>query len=646
MTGPDPWAELAGWAAAAGVIGLLCLPLGARLLSSRVRFIRGTIAFVTGSLLGYVLLGVFVIRESWHWYVGVIFVAITALSVLAMLTILELLFGRSARLRPLIWGRELIEAVRDIRRYVQVLRIVATHGLGRYLRSDRATDPTRTLGMAIAASLEEAGTTFIKLGQVLAVREDLAPAAIRSELARLHDRVAPIPSSTIRAALGTELGADGTHLLATLDDHPVATASVAQVHRAELADGTPVAVKVQRPDIVPQIDRDLQILARLARRLERRTTWARRARATAFVEEFAKMLREELDFRIEASNAEAIHRGLPPGPVAVVTVHTPLTTRTVLVMDYVEGRSIADATPGLAPDERSHLADALLAEALREILVLGVFHADPHPGNVLLTHQRSLVLIDFGSAGHLDARTRDGLSGALLAIRQRNATRLADAILTLSVNATTADRETLEAAMRDYLRANLRAHQSIDVTAVRQVFEIAIDLDIELASELGGVMRAVAVLDGTLRVIDPGYSLLDGVARAVDRGDWIATGMRDRISADFSDLTAIARRLPRRVDRILSEVESGRLSFGARVFADPGDRRFVRDLVHLTLHTLLVIASGVIGVALLAIPQSPEILPGIETYDTLGYGFLLAGSVLLLRVLVVLSRAPERGDQR
>ena len=633
----DAWASIAAWAGAGMVVAAVTIWLGGRFLNVRLRPVRVAASFVIGGLLGYTLLGVFVVRDVWHWHYGVIFLAFTVLSVLATLAGLEMLLGRARSFRPLSMGRAATERLRDARRYVEISRIIAQHGLAGVFRGRQdAVGRDAVLGRALASALEQAGTTFVKVGQVFAARTDLLSDPFRRELARLHDNVGPIPSTEVRAVILDELGEAGQALASSIVDQPIAAASIAQVHAARLADGTTVAVKVQRPGIRAQIERDLVILDRLACRLEGTARWAKDAGLTAFVDSFGRALRDELDFTVEAANRAAISAAIPSGgPVRAVRVYPELSGERVLVMEYVRGLPLTETSPGLDPSQRRSLARGLLDELLRQILDDGLFHADPHPGNVLLEQAHTLVLLDFGSVGRLDQQSRSALLTALLAVDRQNPSLLADSLLSLCLNPGDIDRATLETGLRLYLQRHLGQHQELDVTAVQGIFEIAAAHDVTLTPELGAVMRAIAVLDGTLKHLDPTFDLLAEAKRALGtRAIPTARGIRDQLASEAMSLLPVLRRLPRHADQLARSLENGRISVRTRILADPEDRRYIEGLLHLSLMTVLVVASGLMGVALLAIPGGPTILPRVELYDVMGFGLLFAGSILLLRVLV------------
>jgi ubiquinone biosynthesis protein len=270
---------------------------------------------------------------------------------------------------------------------------------------------------AFVADLEALGPTFIKVGQSLSTRPDMVPPAYITALMRMQDGVAPLPTASIRAVIEEELGAKVTTLFSEFDDAPIGSASLAQVHRARLRDGRPVAVKVQRPDIVDGIHVDLDALASLAAGADRWTDIGRRTRFGDWAHEFRKSLLAELDYRVEAENLERFNERFSAYPELFVPLPVwDYTTGKVLTMELVDGVKATDLS-GLRRTESDFgaLASAVMRGYLDQVFVYGEIHADPHPGNLLVTKDGRVALLDLGMVAHVPPRQRERLLKLLFA---------------------------------------------------------------------------------------------------------------------------------------------------------------------------------------------------------------------------------------
>jgi ubiquinone biosynthesis protein len=403
------------------------------------------------------------------------------------------------------------------RRYAEVGAILVRSGVVHRSRA-RSARKQAALGRSLRVAFERAGGVYVKLGQVLSTRPDLVPAVIATELSGLQSGVAPVPSRLVRNLVADELGAPPHRIFRDFDDRPVAAASVAQVHRATLRDGRPVAVKVQRPEVAGRVRRDVDILVRLAEQLERRTRWGADQRLADTMRGFAGSLLGELDFTAEAGNLAALRRAVAEHDGVVVPAAMPmLTRRRVLVMDWIDGRPLAEAAGSLPAGERARLARALLGSFLDQIFVAGTFHVDPHPGNVHLTTGGDIALLDCGAVGRLDVRQRSALQALLLAVVMRDGAAMREALVGLSVS-TRDDRE-LGPALDRLLDRHLPPGARPDAALFGAFMAIVRDAGLALEPAVYGAFRAVATVQATLTVLAPAMDL---VAEASGYGNVLA----------------------------------------------------------------------------------------------------------------------------
>jgi ubiquinone biosynthesis protein len=584
---------------------------------------------------------------------------------MALLLAAEAVMPSGVRTRPVQAARR---RLRRGRRYADVTMIAARHGLGGFLRGRGALggDPgTRAeRARSVRLALSDGGVTFVKLGQLLSTRRDLVPIELVAELEQLQHQAVPAPWEQVRALLISELGAAPEEVFAEFDHEPLAAASVAQAHRARLRSGEEVVVKVQRPGIAPVVARDLDIVLSIAGMIEAR---ARRGTSSLSTIEgpprglnvmelargFADALQEELDFRVEARNLQAV-RAATAAADAAVPVHVPdvyeeLSTERVLVLEWLQGIPLGAAGPAIDDRGLDHrqLADTLLACFLRQILLDGVFHADPHPGNVLLLSDDRLGLLDFGSVGRLDGGLRDALAQLLLGLQRGDPAAARDALLELARRPDELDEQRLERDLGRFIVRHLSAGSAPTPEMFIDLFRILSGYGLVVAPEVAAVFRALATLEGTLGALSPGYDLIAG-ARAFTAEQFAGRlgpeAMYRGATEELAALLPSLRRLPRRVDRITGALEEGRLAVGVRLFADERDRRVVTTLLHQILLAFLGSAIGLMGTVLLATgagSAGPRISSGLHLFQLLGYSLLVISFVLILRVLVIVFR-PER----
>ena len=581
-------------------------------------------------------------------------IAISLLAAMVFLVLAEALVPTGSIPPPYEWRRALRGRLRRTRRYAQIVRIALRHGLGRALRG-RWWGGSGAEGRARAArslrlALDEGGVTFVKLGQLLSTRRDLLPAEFVDELGRLQDQAAPAPWPAVRNTLAGELGRPVEDVFATIQPEPLAAASVAQVHAARLRSGEAVVVKVQRPGIRPVVERDLDIVARLARSLQTGTSWGRSIGVRDLAAGFAAALREELDFRVEAANMAAVAAAAAARPstddAAGVLVPAPvraLSTERVLVMQRLVGTPLAVAGPAIAEHglDPEGLARTLLETVLSQVVLDGVFHADPHPGNVLLLADGRLGLLDFGSVGRLDASVRSALQRLLLAVDRGDSVGVADALLEVVPRPDEIDEERLERAVGALIARHLGPGATPGLQMFGDLFRIVTAFGLSVPPEVAAIFRALATLEGTLEQLAPGFDFVGEARRFARRQvdeQWRTTSVRQLATDELVQLLPMLRRLPRRVERIATAVEHGRLSVSVRLFADERDRRYVTGMLQQVLLAGLGATAGLMAVLLLGTTGGPLVTPAVTLFQLLGYFLLVISSVLVLRVLVLIFR--------
>jgi ubiquinone biosynthesis protein len=464
------------------------------------------------------------------------------------------------------------------RRALEVTRVARRSGLLRVLGEigvvgDRPA--SREGAVEFRRALEELGTTYIKLGQLLSSRPDLLPDVYIDELGKLVDEVPPVPFDQIRRVIDSELGLD---VFAEIDPEPLATASIAQIHRALLKSGRDVVVKVRRPGIVEQVELDLDLIRSTARLLEGRSMTAQILQLEALADELETYLRAERNFEEEASNAEIVRRVLADYEHLVVPeVIRPYVTEQVLVLERIEGDKV---TPdhGLAPERARELARELFPAYVKQVTIDGIYHADPHRGNVLLTPDGRLALVDFGLLGRLDEDTRRQIGLLLLAVAQNRADDLADIILSLSLTTITSD----EAGFVHELRRKLPRYHWRPLKDMRAGESLA---DLQRMAVRYEIRMPIALMEEDALVV-----LLTEAERRLEPNQLLAWL--------YTQAEPLAR-MPRRVGHLVERLETGTIKVGIAPTALGDLERIVRSAAN-RVGSAMIVAALLIASALLA----------------------------------------------
>ncbi|MHB1005172.1 MAG: ABC1 kinase family protein [Chloroflexota bacterium] len=471
---------------------------------------------------------------------------------------------------------------RHLTRYRQVAQTLGRHGFGFIvaglgLSRRLPFRPTR-LDVAgpggpqrLRAALQELGATFIKLGQLLSTRGDLLPPEYVEELSKLQDSLPPVPFESIAHVIETELGAPPESIFAEFDPSPIAAASTSQVHVARLIEGQEVVVKVQRPGVATLFAEDLDIIHDIAALASSRTRLGRDYDLVGIAEEMSVTLRPSLNYRVEGRNADrfrAVFR--EEGAVYVPTVYWQYTTGRVLTMERLHGVKITDY-PALDAMEIDRLA--LARQSARVLMTMvfdvGLFHADPHPGNFFVREDGRLAIMDFGLVGHVGQVTRENLSRLFMAVVNRNSERMVDALTELGALRHPQERMAL---VRDLERLLFEYYDlPLGDVPIGQLLADAMRIanrrGLQLPTDLALLATVVAANEGMGRTLAPGFRLLEEVkpfARHLFTEHFGPTQLARRFGAGLIDAVDVAPEMPARIQGVLKQVERGRLEVGVR----------------------------------------------------------------------------------
>jgi ubiquinone biosynthesis protein len=532
---------------------------------------------------------------------------------------------------------------RRVSRYAQITRIAIRNGLGPSLGLGRHSEDGEARQVPFARrlrhSLDECGGMFVKMGQVASTRSDLVSPPVAEELSHLQDHVAPAPPEGVRELLEDELDAPVDEVFAEFDWKPLAAASIGQVHRARLHGGQQVVVKVQRPGIANSVNRDLDVLNELATMVEQRTTWGADYHVSDLADEFAERLREELDFEIEARNASDISANLDDdSDVRIPAVFHDLTSRRVLVMEWLDGVSVreTDEIDDLGVDRRQ-LAEDLLRCMLQQMLIDAQYHADPHPGNVMVLRDGRLALIDFGAASRIDPLQQTAIRDVMIGVSQRDPDLLRQAVLQVATLRRDVDDEELERALARFMTRHLAPGMVPSAAMFNDLLQLFFTFGINLPPELSTFFRALITLEGTLTTLSPGYPVIDR-AEAITT-EWVRarlapSTLEELAREELIRMGPLLRRLPRRLDRMANQIERGNFRARVSLFSDPHDEHVVTKLVNRTVLALAGGIVGLIGAILVGISGGPPFAGDTSLYEFFGYFSLFCSVVLIMRVIV------------
>lgn len=562
---------------------------------------------------------------------------------------------------------ETLGAARDMGRLNTILGVLIRHGFGDSVRRLGLADRLERAGHALKwdnaaelarleppvqlrLTLEELGPTFVKLGQILAGRADLFGPDYIAEFEKLHSQVPAVPLETLRPQLREDLGGEPEAVFARFDTEPLAAASIAQVHRARLHDGTEVIVKIRRPGITDTIEADLRLLGRLAAIAEAEIPALKPYRPQQLVRELARSLKRELDLASECRNAERIAANLVSLPwIVVPKVHWMHTKERVNVQDFVGGiaGNQLDKLDAQGLD-RSLLAKRGAQAVLKQIVEDGLFHADPHPGNVFYLEGNRIAFIDFGMVGRLSVRRREELLNLLLGLVERNPQTVADVLLDWTGDEHGVNLSLLETEIETFVDqyhgtplAQLNLGEMLaDVTTILREHHLGLPSDMAL------LIKAFITLEGMGRSLDPEFHMTTEalpLLKQVVRARYQPKVVANRAWQTLRRTLAVAEQLPHDVSRLLRNARRGKVHVGIELahlkrVGDQIDRAANR------LTMALVIAALIIGSSIVMTVKGGPTLFGLPAFGFIGFASAFVGGLWLVRAIWRSSKGRDVGD--
>ncbi|QID19747.1 ubiquinone biosynthesis protein UbiB [Nitrogeniibacter mangrovi] len=554
-----------------------------------------------------------------------------------------------------------IGAVRDLGRLHDIASVLIRYGFGDLVRRVGMAGALEKAGRAlhwrapeelarlapparVRRALEELGPSFVKLGQILATRVDLFAPEWIDELSKLQDEAPPLPFEALRAQLTDDLGAPPEEIFPVLDTTALAAASLAQVHRAQLPDGTEVVLKVRRPGIRPVVEADLRLLERVAEIIDKDAPDLRRYRPREVVRQFVLSLRRELDFAAEARNAERVAANLAErADIVVPRIHWRWTCERLNVQDFVDGIAGRDLRRlPLAGLSAPVLARRGATAVLQMILDDGFFHADPHPGNVFYLPDNRIAFIDFGMVGRLSETRRYEVAQVLSGLVSHDSEGVADILLDWSSETradTDALRDEIDAFVDQYRGVPL---QRLDMTAMlADVVAILRDHGLALPPDLALLIKAFVTLEGLGRQLDPDFDMASEAApylRQAMLAHNAPTAVARRGWRALASAATLLASLPRDIRTLLRAAQRGRLQ--VQVDVPPLDRFGERmDKASNRLALAILTAALIVGSSIVISVEKEPLLAG---FPPLGVSGFIAALIGALAVLISILRSHKR----
>ncbi|HOK05695.1 MAG TPA: AarF/UbiB family protein [Syntrophales bacterium] len=553
----------------------------------------------------------------------------------------------------------LTHTYKNIGRYRQILTVLFKYGyegiidrlnLGRYIEvgmrlvSRGPTEPIEILNNyeRLRMAFEELGPTFVKMGQILSTRPDLIPIDLAQELSKLQDNVPPFPFDDARRIIEEELRQPLEDVYARFDEEPIAAASIGQVHRAALITGEEVAVKVQRPGIRKMIAEDLAILYHLALLLERYIEELRLYRPTLIVEEFARTIRREINFNVEASYAERFARQFRGNPnIYVPRVFRHATTERLLTMEYIEGIKASDIARLEAEGyDRKVIASRGTDLILEQVFIHGFFHADPHPGNVFILPGNVICNLDFGMMGHLDDHYRDLFSDIIIGYARRDVNIIAEAVMEIVEWVERPNRRAFERDLMTFM--DLHLYKPLKELRVGDIMNDLVDIisrhQLRLPPDIFLMIKALSQVESIGLVLDPDFDMTVKVRPFIKRvlqEKYQPRRLLKRLYGESEAFLGNLKALPADLLETMSLLREGKIRLA---FEHRGLERFIYELNRASnrLSFALIIAAIIIGSSLVI---TADIGPSLFGYPVLGLlGFCFAG-ILGVGLLIFIIRS-------
>ncbi len=548
-------------------------------------------------------------------------------------------------------GKGTLHHLKHFRRYRNILRVLMKNNLGslikragldlllsrRHRQEVTITGPESDYAMAegLCRALTELGPTFIKLGQIFSTRTDMFAPAFIENLEKMQDKVEPFSYQEVLQQLITEIG-HPDEIFAEFDPDPLAAASIGQVHKGRLKSGEQVIIKIQRPDIEQLIEDDLEILAELAALSEWRSEEARRFGVVEILQEYGRILMREIDYDREARNTERMYQNFRNDPrVVIPRVYWQYTTRKILTQDYIEGVKISDLeeikTRGW---DRAKISRLGTEAFLTQIMLHGLFQADPHPGNILVIDEEHISFIDFGQVSALSPSRVDHLCRFILAVQRTDLDMAVAALEEIKILTHEVDMDAFQEDLADLMELMTASSiGSLDMKRIRKdLLAFAYRYQMRIPNYLTSLMKALITVEGVGKKLDPHFNFVEVAGPITNKA------MQSRLSSEhfmatlrrwyYRDWRPL-RSLPANINQMLIDTNQGRLHMNNQIVFSPSAKRTMVTLAN-RISTSLIIAGGLVGSSLIIQSGQGDFSASHTLIGTIGFSISLLAVVVFI----------------